>query len=226
MYVPHNTKKVHIAYKSKHNLTREEQVILLMISNGENWHYLVVKSLPGLLKGIKWSHNEDFYCLSCFCAYTTTNKLEEHKKICENHEYCHEEMPNEDNKIIKYNQGEKSIKSPFIIYADLECLLEKMSTCYNNPKESLTTEINKHKPSGYSMFTHCSFDKAKNKLDYYTGKDCMKKFCKDFRKHAAKIINYEKKKMIPSTRKEEKEIIISKRFVIYVKKNLIKKIIK
>ena len=34
-------------------------------------------------------------------------------------------MPNEDNKIIKYNQGDKSIKSPFIIYADLECLLEK-----------------------------------------------------------------------------------------------------
>ena len=43
-------------------------------------------------------------------------------------------MPNEDNEIIKYNQGEKSIKSPFIIYADLDFLLEKMSTCYNNPK--------------------------------------------------------------------------------------------
>ena len=38
LYVPHNTKKIEIAYKSKHNLTREKQVILLMISNGENWH--------------------------------------------------------------------------------------------------------------------------------------------------------------------------------------------
>ena len=45
LYVPHNTKKIEIAYKSKHNLTREKQIILLMISNGENWHYLVVKSL-------------------------------------------------------------------------------------------------------------------------------------------------------------------------------------
>ena len=87
-------------------------------------------------------------------------------------------MSNEDNKIIKYNQGEKSIKLPFIIYADLECLLEKMSTCYNNPEESSTTEINKHMPSSYSLFTHCSFDKTKSKLDYYSGKDCMKKFCK------------------------------------------------
>ena len=174
-----------------------------MISNGGNWHYLVVKSLPGLLKGIASSHNEDFYCLNCFCAYTTKNKLEEHKKICENNKYCHVEMPNEDNKLRKYNQGEKSIKSPFIIYVDLECLLEKMSTCYNNPKELLTTEINKHTSSGYLLFTHCSFDKRKNKLDYYRGKDYMKKFCKDLRKHRTKMINYKKKKMILLTIKEE-----------------------
>ena len=45
LYVPHNTKKIHVAYKSKHNLNREKQVILLMISNGENWHYLVVKKI-------------------------------------------------------------------------------------------------------------------------------------------------------------------------------------
>ena len=42
-------KKIEIAYKSKYNLVRDNQLILLMISNGENWHYLVVKSLSGLL---------------------------------------------------------------------------------------------------------------------------------------------------------------------------------
>ena len=69
-------------------------------------------------------------------------------------------MPNEDSKIIKYNQGEKSIRSPFIIYADLECSLEKISSCYNNFEESSTAEINKYTPSGYSLFTHCSLDKT------------------------------------------------------------------
>ena len=64
-------------------------------------------------------------------------------------------MPTKDNNIIKYNQGEKSIKMPFTIYADLQCLLEKMSTCQNNPNKSSTTKI-KHTPSGYSIFTHCS----------------------------------------------------------------------
>ena len=53
-------------------------------------------------------------------------------------------MPTKNNNIIKYNQGEKSIRLPFVVYANLECLLEKMSTCQNNPNESSTTEINKH----------------------------------------------------------------------------------
>ena len=45
LYVPHNTGKIHLAYKSKHNLTREKQVILLMITDGEKWHYTAVKRL-------------------------------------------------------------------------------------------------------------------------------------------------------------------------------------
>ena len=164
LYVPHNTRKIHVAYKSKHNLTRENQIILLMITDGEKWHYLTVKNLSRLLRGITSNHVGDFYCLNCFCAYSTKNKFEAHKKICENHDYCHVEMPTKDNNTIKYNQGEKSIKLPFVVYADLECLLEKISTCQNNPNESSTTEINKHTPSGYSLFTHCSFDKSKNSI--------------------------------------------------------------
>ena len=117
--VPHNTKKLEIAYKSKHNLTREKQVILLMISNGENWHYLVVKSLSGLLTAITSNHKEDFYCLNCSHSYRIKNKPETHKKICENFDYCRVEMPTKDNNAIKYNQGEKSIKLSFVVYAEL-----------------------------------------------------------------------------------------------------------
>ena len=228
LYVPHNTKKIEIAYKSKHNLTREKQVILLMISNGETWHYLTVKNLSRLLRGITSNHDGDFYCLNCFHSYRTKNKLEAHEKICENRDYCHAEMQTNDNNTIKYNQGEKSIKLPFVVYADLECLLEKMSTCYNNPEESSTTKMNKHMPSGYSIFTHCSFHKSKNKLNYYRGEDCMTKFCKGLREHATKIINYEKKDMIALTKKEEenynnqKVCYICKKKLIKVIKNIIK----
>ena len=78
--VPFNTKKIEIAYKSKYNLIRDNQIILLMISNGKNWHYLAVKSLSRLLRGIFSNHNSDYYCLNCFHSYRTENKLNVHKK--------------------------------------------------------------------------------------------------------------------------------------------------
>ena len=52
-----------------------------MISNGENWHYLVVKNLSRLLRGISSNHDEVYYCLNCFHSYRTENKLNAHKKI-------------------------------------------------------------------------------------------------------------------------------------------------
>ena len=113
-------------------------------------------------------------------------------------------MPNEDNKILKYNHREKSLKVPIMIYADLECLLEKVHSCQNNVEKSYTEKKAKHTRWGYSLFTNCSFDETKNKLDFYRGKDCMEKFCKDLRDHAMKIINYKEKEMIPLTDKETK----------------------
>ena len=46
------------------------------------------------------------------------------------------EMPDEGNKILKCNYEEKSLKAPFMIYADLECLLEKIHSCQNNLEKS------------------------------------------------------------------------------------------
>ena len=77
-----------------------------------------------------------------------------------------------------------------IIYGDLKSLLEKISTCHNNPKKSSTVKINKHTASGYSLFRNCLFDATENMLDCYRGKDCMENFCQNLKKHATKIINY------------------------------------
>ena len=214
MYVPHKTGKIHLVYKSKHNLTREKQVVLLMVTDGEKWHYTAVTRLSGLLRGVTSNNNGDFYCLNYFCSYGTKNKLDLHKKVCENRDYCQVEMPNKDNNTIEFNQKNYG-KAPFVIYADLESLLQKISTCYNNSKESSTTEVNKHTPSGYSIFTNCSFDERKNNLDYYKGNDCMKEFCRDLKIHATKIINCNKKEAI-SLAKEEEESNYSKETNCYI----------
>ena len=86
LYVPYNTKEIRLAYKSKYNNKRNNQVTLLMITDNEKWHYLSVKSLPALLRGITSNHNGDFYCLNYFHSYGTKNKLRKHEKICYDHD--------------------------------------------------------------------------------------------------------------------------------------------
>ena len=71
LFVPYNTEKIRLAYKSKHNFKHENQVILLMITDGKKWHYLAVKRLPALLRGTASNHDGDVYCLNCFHSHST-----------------------------------------------------------------------------------------------------------------------------------------------------------
>ena len=106
-------------HTNENNFKLENQVILLLITDGKKWNYLAVKSVLALVRGITSNHNGDFYCLSCFHSYSTKNKFKKHERVCNDHDYYHIKMPNEDNKVLKYIQSEKSLKAQAIIYADL-----------------------------------------------------------------------------------------------------------
>ena len=165
-----------------------------MITNGKKFHYLAVTSLSALLAKKSSNRDGDVYCLNCFSSYTTKNKPEEHEEICNKHDSYQIEMPKQAEKILKYIHGEKSLKNPFAIYLDLEYLLKKEQSCQNNPEKSYTEKKAIHEPSGWAMFTSCSFDEKENKLNYYIGKDCIGKLSKTLKEPAMKIINYEKRK--------------------------------
>ena len=62
----YSAKEIRLAYKSKYNFTHKNQVILLMITDDKKWHYLAVKRLSALLRGITSKHDGDFYSLNCF----------------------------------------------------------------------------------------------------------------------------------------------------------------
>ena len=113
-------------------------------------------------------------------------------------------MPSEINNTIKYNHGEKSLKVPFTIYADLECLLIKQQSCRNNPNDSYTEKKAMHEPCGYSLDLVSSFNSKQNKHSFYRRRDCIEKFCKDLKELATKIINDEEKEKIPLTDSENK----------------------
>ena len=64
-------------YKSEFNKTRENQVILLMISDNKKQHYLAVKKLNALLKK-KSDHSGD-YCLNCFKLFRNKSSFKTHQ---------------------------------------------------------------------------------------------------------------------------------------------------
>ena len=217
LFVPHNTKTIRLAYKSKDNRKRENQVVLLMITDGKKCHYLALKSvrttngynrpvrsLSRLLRGITSNHIGDFYCLGCLHSFRKYNALKKHEKLCDKHDYCHVKMLTEDNKILKYNHGEKSSKAPFIIIFDLECLLKKEQSCQDNPEKSFAEIKAKHEPSGYSLSLICSFDATKNRHYCYRGKDCIENFCEKLKELGIEIINYKEKEITPLTDEENK----------------------
>ena len=119
-----------------------------MITNGKKSHYLAVTNLSPLLQGKSSNHDGDFYCLNCFNSYTSKNE-----EICNDLDSCRIEMPKLVEKILKYNIGEKSLKAPFAIYLDLECLLKKEQACQNNSEKSYIEKKARHEPSRWAMFT-------------------------------------------------------------------------
>ena len=79
------------------------------------------------------------------------NALKRHERLCDSNDYCHVEVPTLVNKTLKYNHGEKSLKTPFAVYADLDCLLIKKQSCQNNPNESYTERKAMDEPCAYAL---------------------------------------------------------------------------
>ena len=87
------------------------------------------EKISALLRGTTSKHHGDFYDLNCFNSFATENKRKSHKKLCKHLDFCDVLKPSEDTIILEFNQYKKSDKAPFILYADLEYLLEKIDGC-------------------------------------------------------------------------------------------------
>ena len=155
-----------------------------MIPNKGNsaGHYFAVKKYLYYYIKETSSHEVDSYCLNCFYSFSTENKLKSHGEVCQNKDFCRVEMPSEENNTLKSSQVTKLEKMPYIIYADLECLVKRIEGCANNPQKSSTIKIGEHIPCGYSMLTIWGFKHIKKKHTFVTWKKLYEKVIRVFKK--------------------------------------------
>ena len=90
-------------YISKHNFNLENKVIPLTIKDGEKRHYLAVKNLSTLLRGITLKNDDIYYCINSLRSFRTENKHKAHENVCENRDYCYVGMTEKGKNILKHN---------------------------------------------------------------------------------------------------------------------------
>ena len=86
-----------------------------MIPNEEEWHYLVVKNLSALLRGLTSKTNGNFYCLNCIHSLTTKKNLGFIKMYVKTKNFCGVAMSSGETEILGFNPNWKSAKTPSVI---------------------------------------------------------------------------------------------------------------
>ena len=113
-----------ICRKSMNN-DRSKTVSLLLIVDADKKHYTVIKSLSRLLRSENTKHEESQeFCISCLQGFSSTEVRDKHFEYCIDNEAVKVEMPRQGSKI-RFNDGSKQMKVPFVMYADFESILAK-----------------------------------------------------------------------------------------------------
>ena len=136
--------------------------------NDSKWKDMALscsKIATALSKGIRSKHYGDFYCLNCLHSFRIKKKLESHKKLCKNKDFCNVIISSVE--VLGFNKYQKSDKAPCIIFADLECIIEGIDQWKNNPENSSAKIGSKYIPSGFSESTMSSFRSIENKHSFF-----------------------------------------------------------
>ena len=154
--------------KMKKEDERKHNIVLLLIKNGDNSHYCLIKNLSALLSSQVNKHNHKLYfCLNCLSGYDNQEKLEKHKEYCSEEESIKINMPPPET-YLKFKNFLYSERAPFAIYADFESIVKPLDTCKPDPNKSYTLKYQKHEPVSFVYYIK-SFNESvyKSKLRSY-----------------------------------------------------------
>ena len=184
--------KVNLLRKSKHS-NRSCKIKLLLIEKEGVSHYCLINDISRLVSSQVTKHNgKCFICDNCLNPFPKEELLNKHKEYCDTNECIKINMPKKGS-VLKFKNYRNSEMAPFVIYADIESLLEQIQSCEPNQGGSYTEKYQKHKPISLSYYIKCFDDNVFSREPRtYTGLDAMQKFVESLEKDVIEIANIPK----------------------------------
>ena len=140
------------------NYGRKYHIDLLLISNEMNNHYCLINDFSRLMTSSKSKHeHKKYYCRNCLRGYNSEETLSKHWPYCKEHSCVRIELPKEGT-FMKFTNIERSMRVPFVVYADFESFIKPISTCDPDEKQSFTKQYQKHIPSSFCNYIKCFDD--------------------------------------------------------------------
>ena len=173
----------------------EDCLNLLLITENEKNHYVLIKDINRLFFNQTKDHKRKYFCICCLQHFPSEERLSKHKESCLTINGVQKiNMPEKGKNTLEYKDSGRDQKVPFVIYADFEAIVEKVEGCERNDEKSFTEAYQKHTDCGFGYKLVCSVNDKYTKPDVcYRGKNAAKifmncmmrevEYCKDLIKH-------------------------------------------
>ena len=189
------------------------EINLLMVSEGPTdsasrngiWHYTMIKSLSRLLSS-KNSNTKckQHFCMNCLQGFTQESSRDQRQVYCMDNETVRVEIPRKGSKI-EFCDGQNQFKAPFIMYTDLESILEHIESPRPDPNWPYSQNVSQHISSGWCVYSKFAYGEVEDPLKLYRGKDCIET-CNYIKGEAHRLYHmFPEKPMDPLTKKQWKK---------------------
>ena len=182
---------------------------LLLITENENKHYVLIKDFNKFMYNQTKHKERKHFCMHCLQCFSSERVLSTHKDNCIQVNGTQAvKMPDKNNNILKFNNFHKQQPVPFVIYADFEAIIEKISGCQPKDNDSYTESYQKHTDCGFGYKLVCCYDDKYSKdIRIYKGEKAVYKFLEAMLReveYCKRIMKKEFNKSLKMTKADEK----------------------
>ena len=192
-----------------------------MVVEGEKGHFTAIKSISRLLSGLNGkSSRAHHYCMNCLNGFRTVSARDKHYEYCSTNGHVKVKMPTENEKWLKFHDGQYQFKVPFMMHADFESILRPVDEVYKEKmnimkakrkdKSSYAEKLNKHIPLGWCVHSAFAYGDASDPLKVYRGKDCVENFVEHIEEEIKRLYStFPQQPMIELTnvlKREQKDV--------------------